>query len=55
MKYDEQPEMCGCAVRNGRRLRVRLYQCLQDALIRRFGAEWYEALFAAAKEYEKML
>ncbi|MBP5346903.1 MAG: DUF3109 family protein [Bacteroidales bacterium] len=53
VNYDEQPEMCGCAVRNGRRLRVRLYQCLRDALIRRFGAEWYEALCLCARELEK--
>jgi hypothetical protein len=55
VNYDEQPEMCGCAVRQGRRLNVRLYQCVKDALIRRFGQEWYDDLCAAAKEYEKML
>ena len=53
VNYDEQPEMCGCAVRQGRRLNVRLYQCVKDALIRRFGQEWYDELCLCARELEK--
>ena len=48
VNYDRQDELCGCAQRHGRALGVRLYECLHDALVRRFGQEWYEHLEAAA-------
>lgn len=49
VNYDEQSAMCGCAQRLGRRLNVRLYQCLKDSLIRRFGQEWYDELLICAE------
>lgn len=53
LNYDEQPEMCGCAKMLGRRLNVRVYQCLKDALVRRFGQEWYDELCLCADEMQK--
>lgn len=49
VNYDRQDEMCGCAQRHGRRLGIRLYESLRDALVRRFGKEWYEQLEASAE------
>lgn len=53
VNYDEQPDMCGCATRLGRKLNMRVYQCLKDALVRRFGEAWYDELCLAASEMKK--
>ena len=53
VNYDEQPQMCGCAVRLGRKRNIRLYPCLKDALVRRFGQSWYDELCLAADEMKK--
>ncbi len=50
VNYDEQPQMCGCASRLGRKLNIRMYQCLKDSLIRRFGQAWYDELCLVAEE-----
>lgn len=50
VNYDEQPQMCGCASRLGRKLNLRMYQCLKDSLIRRFGQAWYDELCLVAEE-----
>lgn len=42
--------VCAGAVRKGRRLGLPLYEFLREPLIRRFGAEWYAELSAAAAE-----
>ena len=42
-------KICAAAYEKGRREGVRVYQFLKEALIRRFGAEFYEALSAAAQ------
>ena len=54
LNYDEQPKMCGCAKKLGRRLDIRIYQCLKDALVRKFGQAWYEELETCAKEMKKL-
>lgn len=54
VNYDEQPEMCGCAKRLGKKLNVRIYQCLKSALIRKFGDAWYKELETCAKEMKKL-
>lgn len=51
VNYDEQPQMCGCAKRLGRRLDMRLYQCVKEALVRRFGPSWYDELEVCAREW----
>jgi len=50
VNYDEQPQMCGCASRLGRKLNLRMYQCLKSALVRRFGQVWYDELCLVADE-----
>lgn len=54
LNYDEQPQMCGCAKKLGRKLNVHIYQCLKDALTRKFGAEWYKELEICADEMKKI-
>lgn len=54
VNYDEQPAMCGCAKKLGKKLNVHVYQCLKDALTRKFGAQWYEELETCAKEMKKL-
>lgn len=53
VNYDEQPQMCGCAQRLGRKHGIRVYQSLKDALIRRFGQAWYDELTLCADEMKK--
>lgn len=50
VNYDRQDKMCGCAQKLGRKLDMKLYQCLKDSLVRRFGASWYEQLEVCAEE-----
>lgn len=45
-------EVCACAERLGRKVGMPVYRFLREPLIRRFGAEWYEELEAAAAAYE---
>ena len=42
-------DICRCAFERGRREGIRVYQFLKGPLVRRFGAEFYEALDAAAQ------
>lgn len=53
LNYDEQPELCDCAHKLGRKLNVKVYQCLKDSLIRKFGKAWYEQLELCASEMTK--
>ena len=54
LNYDEQPQMCGSACKLGRKLQVNVYQCLHDALVRKFGEAWYDELDTCAKEMKKI-
>ena len=42
--------ICKCAFKKGDRDKVPLYQFLKEALIRKYGEEWYEMVLVAAKE-----
>ena len=42
-------DICACARRNGQALQMPLYRFLKTPLIRKYGAEWYEKLLAAAE------
>ena len=53
VNYDEQPEMCGCAQRRGRKLGVKVYECLREALVRRFGQAWFDELALCRTEMQK--
>lgn len=46
-------KICRCAVTKGERETMPLYRFLKDALIARYGEEWYEQLEYAAKEIEE--
>lgn len=54
VNYDEQPKMCGCAIKLGRKQEIRIYQCLHDALVRKFGQTWYKELETCAEEMKKL-
>lgn len=45
-------KICSCARDNGFRLGIPLYRFLKEALIERYGEEWYAELEYAAREYE---
>lgn len=38
--------ICNCARKKGAKLKVRVYRFLKDALIRKYGGQWYEELEA---------
>lgn len=54
VNYDRQDKMCGCARKLGRKLDVKVYQCLRDALVRKFGDNWYSQLENAAEAWKEM-
>lgn len=43
--------VCKCALKEGRKNRVRAYEFLKEPLTRRFGREWYDELDLTAREY----
>ena len=45
-------DVCRDAIKKGQELNLPLYQFLKAPLIRRFGAEWYKALEAAASYFK---
>ena len=53
VNYDRQDKMCGCAKKLGKKLDMKVYQCLKDALIRRFGKAWYDELALTESEMRK--
>lgn len=53
LNYDEQPKMCGCAKKLGRKIGMRVYECLKDSLVRRFGQAWYDELVLCKSEMQK--
>lgn len=46
-------KICKCAETLGRKNKVRLYQFLEEPLVRRFGREWYNELSLTCDEYLK--
>lgn len=50
VNYDRQDKLCGCAQKLGRKLGVKVYQCLKSALTRKFGEAWYAELELCEKE-----
>jgi len=53
VNYDRQDKMCGCAHKLGKKLNVKVYQCLKDALVRKFGQKWYDELELCQSEMQK--
>lgn len=50
--YEPRETLCAPACINGKKLKVPVYQFLKEPLIRKYGAQFYEALEAVA-EYKK--
>jgi hypothetical protein len=53
LNYEPRPDLCKAACRLGKRLEVPVYVFLKEAIIRKYGQEFYSALEAAAKHVEK--
>ena len=51
VNYEPREDLCKPACKLGKRLKVPVYQFLKDALVRKYGPEFYQALDAAAKDY----
>jgi hypothetical protein len=48
MNYEPRPTLCKPACQFGKKLKVPVYQFLKEAIIRKYGQEFYEALEQAA-------
>ena len=46
-------DICSAACKKGDKEELRIYQFVKEALIRRYGQEFYDELEAAAEEYQK--
>lgn len=51
LNYEPRPKLCAPACKLGKKLKVPVYVFLKDALIRKYGEEFYEALDEIAKNY----
>jgi hypothetical protein len=52
VNYEPREDLCSAACTLGEKLKVPVYVFLKDALTRKYGAEFYEALEATAKHLE---
>lgn len=50
VNYEPRPTLCRPACKLGKQLKVPVYVFLKDAIIRKYGDEFYEALDAVAKK-----
>ena len=48
-------DICHCARVLGKKKHIKLYECLREPLIRRFGQEWYDELCLTAEQKQKQL
>jgi hypothetical protein len=53
VNYEPRPTLCKPACKLGAKLKVPVYTFLKDALIRRYGAEFYETLHAVAQKMKQ--
>jgi Protein of unknown function (DUF3109) len=53
VNYEPRQDLCKAACSLGKKLKVPVYVFLKDALIRKFGEDFYQALDQIAKEYMK--
>jgi hypothetical protein len=54
VNYEPREDLCSAACVLGKKLKVPVYQFLKEALIRKYGLEFYEALEATAKYRKKI-
>ena len=52
VNYEPREDLCQAACSLGKKLKVPVYVFLKDALIRKYGTEFYESLEATAKHLE---
>jgi hypothetical protein len=55
VNYEPRPTLCAPACTLGNKLKVPVYQFLKDAIISKYGEDFYLALDAVAKEYKDKL
>lgn len=53
VNYEPREDLCGAACKLGTKLKVPVYQFLKDALIRKYGQEFYDTLSATAVHMKK--
>ena len=54
VNYEPRPSLCRPACQLGKKLKVPVYQFLKEALIRKYGEEFYKVLEEAAKRHAEM-
>jgi hypothetical protein len=52
LNYEPREDLCSAACKFGKKLKVPTYIFLKDALVRKYGEEFYETLDATAKHME---
>jgi hypothetical protein len=53
VNYEPREDLCSAACKLGTKLKVPVYQFLKDALIRKYGQEFYDTLSATAAHMKK--
>lgn len=51
VNYEPRKTLCKPACKLGQKLKIPVYQFLQEALVRKYGQEFYDTLDAVAKKY----
>ena len=51
LNYEPRPDLCKPACRLGKKLKVPVYQFLKEAITRKYGQQYYEALDAIKQQY----
>jgi hypothetical protein len=49
LNYEPRPDLCAAACKLGKKLKIPTYAFLKEAIIRKYGEEFYETLEASAK------
>ena len=53
VNYEPREDLCKAACKLGKKLKIPVYQFLKEPLIRKYGADFYEALEQIASQYYK--
>lgn len=53
VNYEPREDLCSAACTLGKKLKIPVYQFLKEALIRKYGKDFYDALAATAQHLEK--
>jgi hypothetical protein len=54
VNYEPRPSLCAPACKLGDKLKMPVYKFLKEALTRKYGSDFYEALEAVAEDYFKV-